>query len=395
MGKRHEGEHVSSGSFRLETGRAIEKLRHFRDPKAGPLVFWIRCATACGPARLEIAERDRTLTLAFDGAPLPRAALADPLAALFTSAASEAELQFARGVMHAWPAASSFEATSGPPGDRWTLRALAPDDRKLSRAEGGAGTELRITINDPELLWSHPRPLETVACRPRSHLWTPYPILFKEGGAALRRYERARPSFGELEFGSPGLPGKLSIPPAGAERLAVDVHYLGVFVDAVVQPLAPIPAVGKLDARELQLDLTQASLVHTDRLAGLRTTIEAQAEELLLKVCEDLVKRMPETARILRGSRYARRLWRQAFAPAAKRSRPKDGPWSKLLRALRLRPSSEDLQLVLDDAEACRWISEAAEKSLKRRLFLGSAGEVGNTRDVASAYGSEIGRLIR
>lgn len=398
-----EGERVSTGSFRLEIGRALEKLRAYRDPKAGPLVFWVRCASASRASFLHLEERWRHLTMAFDGAPLPKAALEDPYGALFTEGAPQSLVQFARGMLHAWPAVAGLEVESGPPGDRRTLSAQAPDQLRVSRGGAGSGTIFRLAVKDAERLWGHPKPLSSVVCAPRTHLWTPFPIEFKEGRKALRRYERAKPRFGELEFEEDGVYGRLSIPPARLEALAVDVHYLGVLVDRVVEPQASVPAVGKLDAPDLKLDLTHAAIVHTPRLLAIRQLCGRYADELLARVCRDLKERMPETARIVKRSRLARRAWHRAVT--LEPSRPKEGPWARLLEAVGLRPRSDELRHVLDDAAACLWVRRTAGRRMAKGQPLGELAEVPviltqglepmSTGAFAAAYGHDIAELLR
>ncbi|MBI4676234.1 MAG: hypothetical protein HY748_01490 [Elusimicrobia bacterium] len=95
---------VESGSFRVDLGRTMDKLREFNlfDPDAF-LLPWIRCAAASGASEISVTRTKNGLRLYFDGAALPERSLVEPYACLFDDATPDREraLYLAHGMLAA------------------------------------------------------------------------------------------------------------------------------------------------------------------------------------------------------------------------------------------------------------------------------------------------------
>ncbi|TPW20165.1 MAG: hypothetical protein FD126_1956, partial [Elusimicrobia bacterium] len=74
-----EAQLVDSGSFRVDAGRMLEKLRQYqlRDPRDF-ILAWLRCAVASGAARIDLETSRAGLELRFDGRPFSSAELSQP-----------------------------------------------------------------------------------------------------------------------------------------------------------------------------------------------------------------------------------------------------------------------------------------------------------------------------
>jgi hypothetical protein len=92
---------VESGGFRVDARRAVEVLRgrQLRASFWRP-ALWVRCAAACGASRLRFYRRGGTLTVAFDGKPLPRALLAQPFGRLVEGEADPVARWFGWALLH-------------------------------------------------------------------------------------------------------------------------------------------------------------------------------------------------------------------------------------------------------------------------------------------------------
>ncbi|TPW18590.1 MAG: hypothetical protein FD126_3391, partial [Elusimicrobia bacterium] len=95
-----DGEIVETGTFRIDTARALEKLSRFQleDP-CEFLLPWLRAAVRGGAVVIDLKTNSRGLTLEFDGEPLPARLLSDPFAGLFGEDGTERERELAYGLL--------------------------------------------------------------------------------------------------------------------------------------------------------------------------------------------------------------------------------------------------------------------------------------------------------
>lgn len=109
-----DGRLVESGAFRVDSRRAVGVLRgrQLRDSFWRP-ALWVRCAAACGATRLSFSRRVGSLTVAFDGKPLPRALLEQPFGSLMSGGADPVSRWFGWAVLHTAVPGLKVTAASG------------------------------------------------------------------------------------------------------------------------------------------------------------------------------------------------------------------------------------------------------------------------------------------
>lgn len=298
---------VGTGTFRIDFRAALEKLRRYRDPKAGPLMFWTRCAVAAGASRLEESLDGPVLRVVFDGEPLPEPALDDPLGALFSDDEPHpAARQLALGVLHAWrPGLLALTVESGVGTGRRTA-ALGPDGatRVAAAAPGGKGTTITLTLKkkDPTLA-SHPRTEGDVACAPHRLTWTPAcRIERRVDGERVGAEGQELPEAGEVDLAEGGFRARFGPSSAPRGPSLVDVYHHGVFVDSV-RGLGPGPAVyGKVDDSALPLDISQRSAVDGPRAALLARLVDRARAALADHLARAVSALLPREAARLRAA---------------------------------------------------------------------------------------------
>ncbi|MBI4348968.1 MAG: hypothetical protein HY553_19175 [Elusimicrobia bacterium] len=147
---------VDSGSFRVDTEKALEKLSRFRsaDPAEFILGFF-RCAVAAGATRFEIQGAggvSHRLSLRFDGNPVEAAALSDPLSSMLAGGLGGAERELAGGLLSVLGFADiRVFIASGEGGARRVLRVAAKGCEPWAVRDPGEGTfvDLRAGARAP------------------------------------------------------------------------------------------------------------------------------------------------------------------------------------------------------------------------------------------------------
>lgn len=109
-----DGRLVERGAFRVDSRRAVAVLRgrQLKDSFWRP-ALWVRCAAACGATRLSFSRRVGSLTIAFDGKPLPRALLEQPFGRLVEGEADPVARWFGWAVLHTAVPGVTVTAVSG------------------------------------------------------------------------------------------------------------------------------------------------------------------------------------------------------------------------------------------------------------------------------------------
>lgn len=297
---------VGSGTFRVDLRAAFEKLKRYRDPAAGPLMFWTRCAVAAGATRLEESLEGASLRMSFDGAPLPPASLDDPLGALFSDVEPEpAARQFALGVLHAWrPGMDTLTVQSGVGAAR-RQSTIGPDGTTLVKAAPEPKSVTVITLvlkKRDKTLTSHPRSEEAVSVEPRRLTWTPCRIESRVDGRRVSTEGGEPPGPVQCDSTFGGVRVRLAPSPDPLGPTVIDVYHHGVFVDAL-STRGPAPAVlGKVDDPQLTLDLAQSSRLDGERVAVLADLVDRGRPALAGLLARDLAALLPAEAAQLRSA---------------------------------------------------------------------------------------------
>lgn len=368
-----EGELVESGSFRVDRGKALEKLVGFRRRDVGCVMLFARCAVAAGATRLEIDEGKGRITLRFDGTPFTRRELVDPYAALFgeEEGASAARTRWlALAFVHAWrPSLKSVSFASGAGAERVRLEGSAFGEERVAREEA-AETRTVISLElarSDDSHWRHPIPAELIATRPRSHLWGRLEVVVMKGGEAVSSVRAGAPGPGELTFEEEGVYGHLSIPPDGSEFSVVDAYLCGVYAGRVEWRDARAPVVGKLEDPGLQLDASLAAIVQNTRRERLEALVRRKTDGLVAKVAREMGERMPGIARLLRSDSGLRRLWVGRLRGPEAEVRASGGLLGRLSGLLRSSARGAAERGLFQDACAAAWLREIAAESSARR----------------------------
>lgn len=277
-----DGEHVASGGFRIDLRAALEKLKAHHNPAAGPILFLVRCAAAGGASFVRIRREARSCEVAFDGRPLSKRLLANPLASLFAEEGS-GDLQekfFAQATLHAHrPSLTAWSAASGAGAERW--RSTTREDGSTAiepESEGSPWTTIMLHLgSDDGGILGHPG-----GEGPRDWLWPPFPVTYSGEGGDWKVAARAAGA-DALAFRDRGVYGELAPDwerPAATLRL---FHY-GVLAGAMSAPAGPGLS-GSLDDPQLPLDLSGAA-VRGERIEELRALAAGQVRALAKRLAE-------------------------------------------------------------------------------------------------------------
>ncbi|HVE13604.1 MAG TPA: hypothetical protein VNI01_09440 [Elusimicrobiota bacterium] len=367
-----EGVYVGSGSFKLARSKALEKLAQFQlAEKDRALLSWIRAASAGGASFIRVSREGGGLLLEFNGAPLERAALADPYAALLSEDDAPdlaRRRQLGLGLLAAWNLrASRVEIDAGTGPARFRLSAAGPESEALS-ALPGDGSIVRVHIQ-----------------------------LDRRSGAALggclarlRESCRLTPCAVELEgvaapWGPP--PGTvrlsgdrrgwiaLAADPEG-ERAKIALYSLGVLAGAVEHASPAVCAEGAIDDDAFRLDASQAGVVEDPALAGALRAFDEQVATLLRDMAQRQRERMAGLGKAIAASPRLRARW-AAISRPDDAPNPAPGPLERLgervLLGLGLEPKLPYAPAELEE--------EVRRTRLLRRLALRAASREGKVRD--------------
>ncbi|MBI4346127.1 MAG: hypothetical protein HY553_04690 [Elusimicrobia bacterium] len=283
---------VSSGGFRVDRSRALEKLSAFQlDDAHKALLALIRCATASGAARIRLARKPR-LELAFDGRPLTAAELEDPFAALFAEEGhgDVRSRQLALGILAMLPAAGALELTGGAAAGRRRLLIPSPASFATVDLKDDPSSETRLTfaLGAPRALGDSSR-LET-------DCWASRIPIYVDGRELPRGLAPDHPG---VAFDEKGRYGWVSVPQAPAAPSLLRLHVLGTRIADGELPGNTIPVAGYVNGDDFALDAGQAKVVRNDALAEAGAAVERAAERLLGETVEALSRALPDTDRLL------------------------------------------------------------------------------------------------
>lgn len=135
-----DGIFVESGSFRVDSARALEKIRDFQaGTDLPPELLWIRAANAAGAKTVRLKRTLREFTVRFDGNGLSRRFLEDPFVCLIDdrSVWTRYERHCARAILRELRDTPQFiTVLSGTEGidRRLSINGVLPEQRRLSKA---------------------------------------------------------------------------------------------------------------------------------------------------------------------------------------------------------------------------------------------------------------------
>ena len=339
-----EGELISTGAFRVDREKALEKLSRYQTPDPSLFMLpWVRAAVAGGATHIGMSlAKDGNFIMAFDGEPV-RPDLADPSACLFADAPDPRLKQLAVGILAALRLnPHEVTLTSGRAGERRCLK-LGGSDETLEAVESeNENTILWVLFLQDRLAEDWNRKVFE-ACRAS-------PVPMRIGDSDLAPFD-GKDAVGLMirEGGR-----RVWLEPAEPESASIQVFQHGVYVCDWKWPGGPLlPADGFIDDPALELNASQTGVVADHRRKA--------AEAALLQAAGPLVAAVAGTQRErllrLRG-RLSERAWRKAWRiwVAGHNAYGWPEPWAK---------DKEDLE---ESAIATRWLKRVAEGAMSERL---------------------------
>lgn len=328
-----EGERfVSSGGFRLDRARALEKLREhqFQRPEDFA-VAWLRAAVASRATRLDVDVSARSFRMRFDGDAFSHAELTDPFHALLDGGEARArELGFGLlGALRFEPGAVVL--ASGRGGDR----------SRLSVTLGGTRPEAGDSADDTviEARWRRVGGPSAKAVAARLRLDFGFADLkLTLNGEELPSLPPPGPT-GWMEAGDADC--RLLLAPRPEATSSIQVYRFGARAGSVERALDSLGQVEALvrDDR-LSLDASRGKVVRDGELQRVLAAIEGAVPGLVSRVAT------------LHAEEWPRRI------AAARRAG--GGRFRRVLRRLRLVRVQEEGELERWEVAINRWLTQAA-----------------------------------
>lgn len=349
------GELVSSGGFRVDRSRALEKLSAFQlEDGHKALLALVRCAVASKATQVRI-ERDGGWRLSFDGAPLSKPELDDPFAALFAEdpATESRSRQLAVGLLGLMGVSREPVDLSGGDGPErrhlkvadpasWAIVADAADQRVETtlRFAGGFVDRARLAA---DCLAS--------------------PIAVYLGETELRRARR--PDEPGVYFEEAGRYGWVSVPAEPSAASKVGLHVLGTRIAEGEVPTGGISAEGYVNDDAFALDASQSSIVRNERYEATGEIVGKAARRLVAETIARLQRDLPTTGRLVVWPFFAA-AWRQAVQRPRQAPYFEDGLFGSAVLLVQ-RAMGADMAAVRQalaglrwHADCCRWLRHLA-----------------------------------
>lgn len=264
-----EGRLVESGSFRVDAARAVKSLRA---RQLGP-GFWrpglfIRLAAACGASRFTLTRKVKSMTIWFDGRPIPPTTLAEPFGRLVGGEVDPVLRWFAWALLHSTPKGVSVTAASGDGARRRAFK-YAPDGQSTAvPPTAGTGTEVALTWSpflDNDLTSEHPAawPIVNTRVPPITAFETgdpaPFPMSFVGYGVTRTHvpWEKRRPREGTFRL----VDRRRTFCRLGSGEGKLRLALLGTRIEAMDLPEVPLPIDVTVDVPGLDVDASLDSPV--------------------------------------------------------------------------------------------------------------------------------------
>ena len=356
--------HVSTGTFRIDQQRMLEKLGKFRlaEPAEHILAF-CRAAVASSSGRIDILTLGPgAYELLFDGGSFGKDELKDPLGNLFAGEEDWRRGRFlAAGVLGAFQLGAQgvsvsssppegpveltvhpgFEHTLGPPQE--------PDERNRIRVWGLDKTLDKVfgAVSKRCARSRVPISIDGLTLGPPDHESEPEPSVLIEGGGMRGRAWR-------------------HISSDGASLAALSVY--GVEAEHAQLELGPAVVAAEMDDDRLRLDAGQAKVIRDARFNELQGRLRDAASELLAQAMDGHRQRLRGAGKAMIKDASLLAAWRAGLG-APEHEPPGSG---KLSRAMHLfmgdtppDPWTPERASVLEEAQRTRWLRQAAVLWLK------------------------------
>jgi hypothetical protein len=365
-----EGELVGTGGFRVAGARALEVLRstqlslNFWRP-----LLWFRVAAALEAAQVEVTAGQSSLTFSFDGRPLPKTLVTDPLSPFEGGDAPPEARWLAYALVHSLAKGVTVTLTSGRGERRRAQRFDHQGHGAPARPDPGQGTV--VLVDWPAVAGYQPStgPWTWFAAEERNA----FPML---GGADAVPYRLKTPD-GEVLPWEKRKEREAAVFRDGARRIRVELgggrrlglHQFGVRAAGGTLDDMALPLSLDVDDPALTLDASLNAVVedtayHSCVAAGRNAAFRHGLARL-----ERHAKAMRRCAKLLLARPELRRHWRAALAAPERIHRRL--PWmARALSALKGRsvPSGDALR-VARAAEFTAFLRDAASSRLRGRAF--------------------------
>lgn len=332
---------VSSGGFRLDRARALEKLQERQFERSEDFaIAWLRAAVASRATRLDISVSARSFRMRFDGDAFGHAELTDPLHALLDGGEARVrELGF--GLLGA-------------------LR-LGPREVVLASGRGGSRSRLSVTLGGSKRTRGDSSEDTVIEAR----WWA------TSGPSAKAVVERLRSDFGFADLRltlnqeelpmipQPGPAGwmeagsadcRILLGPQPQENSSIQVYKFGARAGSLEHNLDTTAQVVALVCDDrLSLDASRAKVVRDLELQRVFAMIQGAAPKLISRVVLLHAEEWPSRIAAARRAE-ARWFWR-------------------ILRRLRFRQAREESELERWELAINRWLTGVAQRSSSARLL--------------------------
>lgn len=354
---------VETGGFRVDRGRALEKIRSYRRGDVGAVWLFMRAAAAAGAHNAVVRHLPDGFVVEFDGRSFDEKFLRDPYQALFAEEGGDQAWHWmALGLLHTFgPGLRLVSVESGPREAR--LRLSARDvGAEVVAAVPCEGTVTVVRVKQQgvdEQHWKHPRKESEQAAAPRVLVWGPLYARIERGYSSFTSPPPPIAGQSERGWAEGGVTGRLSVPEDEEEGL--DLYIEGVYA-GTVPGRGPVPFVGKVDSPALALDVSLASYAANENFTALMAVVDQQAGELVKKSIEEQSAALAFLAPALAADEVLRQVWdgrlrRSGHLEAAERYMSGAGPSSSL-------PRAEMVRRVVHAARLLVWLRRLA---LRRR----------------------------
>ncbi|MBI4677060.1 MAG: hypothetical protein HY748_05705 [Elusimicrobia bacterium] len=393
---------VETGSFKIDRGRALDKLMRFQLPEAGMFVLpLLRAAVAGGAKRIRIQTGrgaslgTSRLEVRFDGRPFSRAELEDPYSVLFNKRTADTarDKELAVALLTALRFKQDcLSVTSGSQGGRVRLDVESLRSEKV-QAVSEAGTDTVFEVHRGELVGAFD---EVAALVRRSCQAAPTSVLVD--GKEAASIPALDPDV-SVYFDEEGVRVWLTAPQSLAQESSLRVFTYGVEVGPVSHQLPRFQVDGLVNDDLFFLNASQTGVAKSGRYKTTMDKVAAQADKLLLKVLSG------NEARLHKASSLIAKIGVSPWRDILDRSRAAEGPGLLSLLGKALRFVSDKPDRGREDLERLgriqAWLLDACESNLSgyakdsrdplhkalwtQPTLLGSGGEILSLFDVDAA----------
>lgn len=352
--------HVGSGAFRVDRARMLAKLVKFQF--AGPTEYvtaWLRTAAASGATRIEIKTAKDGFSMRFDGRPFTSEQLETVYDALFDTEGPDGRRRHylavgLLGCLRTEPGGVAIASGSGA--RRMELVARSLLEERVAPADSVA-EDTRIRV------WGTPTTRDQLEAHAGRVLAPPTAVDALPCAASLEPAEREAPRIDFDHHGLKAVVVRRLDGPESAVRLYVD----GVWAQDLEVDRCPAPVWAAASSPALQVDASQARVVHDPALREVVGLVRGAAEELFEKALAGQRRKLRAAGRVMRSDRRLVDVWNDAFDAHAASHPTLAGRLARTVRDLASGQASVPDAARAEIAEAARvtrWLRLAAVRGL-------------------------------